>query len=592
MARVQVNPIAGPAVTPQATPVGHFERTDAGAQLGQLAEALKGLAPELAQFGHTVFEQNKERDVKAGTAKGDELFQEVVQAGKQIKAGEIAPHESKWYRAAAAEQLGRLNAARFGSTLKTAMEDPNSPLAASTDPADFDAFAKDQMEQYQQSIGQQDNFFTAAFNEGANKEVLGLRDQFASQAGTRLQTQVIEATYQEHQQTIEEGLRAGLTVDQIGKQIYERNTIQYALNPTSGAALSNTMLRAVIDTARKTENLEVLDILKHIPGGTKGSTLANTSMANKLVPDAIQEIRASRQQRYALANTEDRDERKEQLEVALGSLYDTLDAAQAGGTPLSEDQLRTLAQSVNPEDAARVYKAADAYKKRTEVDDEATASDLWSRVYRGTATYDDISSAFEADHLTQATSSKMRAEIRANRAKKGAAKALTQMPVLQEAKTRLRNLFIDQYGINRPEMKLRAEFAVQDMENDWVNWRRGEGAGADDSKVNEWIHGAITRHFTGRADADLKQSFGDAFKGTVLPPAGTTGPQPERNWEKAQVVDPNFLGTLTVELDKIARQPNYRLPPSVEEVLRRNNVKNIEEAKAFLDKQRAFLSSN
>lgn len=587
MARVQVNPIAAPAVTPQARVVDRASRTDAGAQLGQLADALKGLAPELAQYGNTVFQQDKEEDIKAGTAKGNEVFQEIIQTGQQIKAGEIAPHESRWYRAAAQEQLGRLQAAQFGSTLKTAMEDPNSPLATSTDPADFDKFAAEQLTAFKEQTGNTDAFFGRAFNEGANKELLGLRDQFASQAGTRLQTQVIEATYQEHQQTIEVGLREGLTMEQIGKQIYERNTIQYALNPSSGAALSSTMLRAVIDTARKTENLDVLDILKHIPGGSKGSTLSNTSMANKLVPEAEQQIRAARQQRYALASTEDRNQTEEAVETAMGGLYEALDAAQDAGlslTTVDPKRFADMVSAVDPTQVARVYRAFDQYKKRTDNDDEVIAKGLWSQAYRGTLTYDSVADAYEAGNLTVETSRKLRTEIRNNTRKGRAAKALTQQPQLQETKTRLRGLFIDQYGINAPEMRMRAELAVQDLEDDYIEWKRGEGAGSDDAATSQWLQDRTLSIFSKRADLDLKESTA-----AVLPkPGASTGPQPVQ-WEKGAVVKPNVLVGLAIHLDNMKKIPNYKLPASYEELLRRNGIKNAAEAEAFLKKQQSFV---
>lgn len=589
MARTQINPIAAPTVTPQARPVGHFERTDAGAQLGQLADALKGLAPELAQYGNTVFQQNRDEDVKAGTAKANEVYQEIVTTGQQIKAGEIAPHESKWYRAAASEQLGRLTSAKFGSTLKAAMEDPNSPLAQSTDPTEFDTFAEQARKDFlAQGVAGDDAFFNAAFNEGANKEVLAARDTFASQAGTRLQTQVIEATYQEHQQTIELGLQQGLTMEQIGQEIYRRNTIQYALNPSSGAALANTMRKAVLDTARKTENLEVLDILKHIPGGAKGSTLANTSQANKEVPEAEREIRAARQQRYALANTEDSNATEQAIEGALGGLYDSLDAASDAGlslTSVDPKKFADMVSAVDPTQVSRVYRAFDQYKKRTEVDDEVIAKGLWNQANRFTLTYDAVADAYENGDLTVETSRKLRTEIRNNNRKKGAAKALTQNPLMTETKTRLRGLFIDQYGINAPEMRMRAELAVQDLEDAWVQWRRGEGSAADDAMQSEWLQKQTLSIFSAKADVDLKEATA-----AVLPPKGSfnPGPQPVQ-WEKGLVTKPMFLQGLGAHLDNLRKIPNYRLPAAYEELLRRNGIKNAAEADAFLKKQQSFI---
>ncbi len=589
MARVQINPLSAPEVRPVAAPVDRFAQTDKGAQVSQLADALKGLAPELAQYGSTVFQQDKEADTAAGAAKANEVYADIQETGRQVKAGEIAPHESKWFRAAAEEQMGRLHAATFGSTLKAAMEDPTGSLAQSTDPADFDAFAKEQLAAYKATVGD-GKFFDRSFLAGANQETLQARDRFASQAGARLEKQVIEGTYIEHQQNIEAGLRSGASMEEIAKTIYARNTIQYALNPKAGAALSNTMIRSVIDYAQRTENLQVLDILDYVPGGAKGSMLSKTSLANKLIPEAIQSIRAARQQRYNLANTEDRQATKDAVEDSIGGLYEAMDKASDEGKTLTADEVKVFADqvsAVDPTQTERVYRTFQADKKRTDVDDEAIAGGLWQKAFRGSLNYDDVAAAYEHDSLTEETSRKLRTEIRRNKQGKGAAKALTQEPRLTETKTRLRNLFIDQYGVNKTEMKVRAEFAVQDLENAWVNYRRGEGAGADDATVNQWLHDAVTRHFINRADSDLRS----AFKGAMVPPAGTMFPTPIP-WEKGKVVDPPFLGTLSAEIEKFHKTPNYRFPPAVEEVLRRNHIKNIAEAEDFLKKQRSFAPSN
>jgi hypothetical protein len=587
MARVQPDKIASPMLQPVASPVDTFERSDAGEQAAQLALALKGFAPELAQYGNTVFQQKKEDDIKAGTAAGDSIYQEVVTAGQQIKAGEIAPHESKWFRAAAAEQLGRLNAARFSSTLRSAMEDPNSPLAESTDPADFDKFAEAARQEYvAQAVDGQDAFFTASFNEVSNKEVLSLRDQFASQAGTRLQTQVIEGTYIEHQQNIEDGLRAGKSLAEIAKTIYDRNTIQYALNPSAGTALSNTMVRAVIDYAKRTENLEVLDLLKHIPGGAKGSTLEKTSFANKLLEEATDNIRASRQQRYNLANTEDKNATEEAVEGAIGDLYVAMDVAEKEGRSLTKEEVKDFADRVavvDPSQSERIYRVAAAEKRRTEVDDEVIKQGLYEKAFRGTLTYDEVATAYESDDLTDSTARTLRQEIRANRAKRGAAKALTQQPQVQETKTRLRGLFIDQYGINAPEMRMRAELAVQDLENAWVEWRRGEGASADDAAISTFLQQQTLSIFSKKADVDLKESTA-----AVLPRSPSAGPVPV-TWEKGLVTKPAILQGLQIHLEHLKRIPNYKLPDSYGELLRRNGIKNPAEAEAFLKKQLQFI---
>lgn len=580
--RYQVGNIERPGIKPAAAPVDTFQRTGAGEQLSQLAQALSGLAPELRQFTDTVVVDQKQ--------KGTQFADEVVATGQQIKAGEIAPNESKYFRMAAKEQFGRLNAGKLASRLTTRMSDPNDPLNLSTDPSDFDAAVAEERAAYLSEVGGgDDSSFMAGFNQVSNQEIAARRESFSRQAGQRMETQVIQNTLQEHSEQIESGIAAGTSMKDIAQAIYERNTIQYALNPRSGNALSNTMRQAVYLTAKKLEDESVLELLKFIPGGPKNSMLASTKLSLEQTPDVLKEIRGARQQRYNLEATETRNDRNENIEIALGTMYDAIDEAQAAGKSLTTIDPKTFADTVSPADAQRVYRAFAAAQRRVDVDDEAIATGLWNSAFRSTLTYDDVANAYEGGHLTDETARRMRNEIKKNRAGSGAAKALTQNPRLQETKTRLTRLFIDQYGVNAPGIKWRAEIAVQKMENAFIEWARtpegqaGMKPGGDE-KMNDWLHNATLAFFLDNATPGLRK----ALKGIELPEQGSTGPKPVE-WQTAPVVPAYWLSQLAAELHKFDTQPNYKLPPAVEEVLRRNGVKNVAEAQEFLQRQRQFI---
>lgn len=578
MARVQVGKIERPGVKPVSSPVDTFKRTAAGTSVSQLAEALSGIAPELRAFTDTVVEGQKQG--------GRKYADELIAAGKQIKANEIAPHESQYFRMAAKEQFGRLNAGQFASRLTSRMSDPNDPLNQSTDPADFDAAVAEERSAYLAEVGGEgDHSFMAGFNASSNEEVAARREAFARQAGARMESQVIQNTLQEHSQQIENGIVAGKTMQEIAQGIYERNTIQYALNPKSGNALSNTMRQAVYLTAEKLEDESVLRLLDFIPGGPKNSMLSSTKLSLEKTPEVLKSIRAARQQRYNLESTEDRNERKEQVEVALGDMFDAIDKARASGQSLQTIDPRTFADTVMPSDAQRVYRAFAAAQRMIDVDDEAVANGLWNQAFRSTLTYDDVANAYENGHLTDETARKMRTEIKRNRSGQGAAKFLTKDQRLMETKQRLFQRFIDQYGINAPNVKLRAEAAVQKLENAWIMFKRtDQGMNASEDDVNAWLHEAGNTMFIDNATPGLRK----ALKGVDLPESTGIGPQVV-DWKKQAVVPPYWLGQLSKELDKYETTPNFRLPPSVEWTLNQLGIKNIAQAREFLQRQREFI---
>jgi hypothetical protein len=267
-------------------------------------------------------------------------------------------------------------------------------------------------------------------------------------------------------------------------------------------------------------------------------------------------------------------------------MYQAIDEAQAAGKSLTTIDPKTFANTVNPADASKVYRAFAAQQRRIDVDDEAIATSLWSRANRSTLTFDDVANAYDNGHLTEVTARQLRSEIRANRAGKGAAKALTQEPRLQETKGRLRQLFIDQYGVNAPGIKWRAEIAVQKMENAWIAFRRStEGQKADDEAVNSWLHNATLTYFLDDATPELRK----ALKGVDISHLGRgTGPKPV-DWQTGAVVPPFWLGQLEAELNRYTNQPNFRLPPAIEATLNQLGIKNVQQAKEFLQRQKQFI---
>jgi hypothetical protein len=587
-----IGKIDQPRLTPVASPVSAFVKTTAGQGLKDLAGALSDLAPNLQRFADSQIEDEK----KKGSAKAISLFEEVQETGKQIKAGEIAPHESKWFRLAAREQYGRLSAAKFAGDLQAAItSDPN--LKESTSAKDFDAFEANFRKQWlTEHVGEDaDPALDAGFGPRAEESMLNIRNGWIEQAGKRLENGVLEATYQEHQVTISELMQKGASWEQIGDALKIRNGGLYMANPKSGIGLTNSTLKAVIDVAVAERNTEILKILDYVPGGTPGSVLGKTSKARAMVEAATDNIRADRMSENNLAAQEDKKAANDAVDTVFDSLYDAMD--KAGKDNLSSVDVVEYAKALqrNPlikqEDIQRLYAAYNSYAKASDHDDDPVANGLWQRAFNGTLRSTDISEAFEHGSIKVDTARRMRSEIGAKRAGR-AAKALTEEPRFKDAESALRQLFIDQYGINKFEAKFRADQAVWQLKRDWVTFRRsekGQGAADDDTALNDWLQAANWSNFSKFADADTRAKLA-GLPVADRPPAGS-GPALVQ-WQEGKVISPSDLTQLASEVGAVRGRKRARFSPAAEELLRRNGINTLDEAQKFLDRQREFVSLN
>lgn len=522
--RTQVGDLAQPALRPTASPVDTFARTNAGQGLSQIADALGDLAPSLQRLAQQKIEEEKER----GRADATTIYADIQATGQKIKSGEIAPHQSKWYQGAAREQVGRLMASAYGQDLQHTVE-TDAELSITTDPEAFDRReAKIRADWLEANVDPNDRAFSAGFNTTAADGIRNARSSFIAGVSRRLDGQVLDNTYEEHQVTIRKGLEAGQSVEQIAMTLRERNNAIYTLNPKLGKALNRTTTEAIFDAARAFENPELLKLGKQMQGGVPGSTLADTREFASKVDEVEREIRVNRQNRLAAEEKDEKRERRANVDAVFDTAIETLTA-----DPFAD--VTALAQKVGEIDKAeapKMFRFAKAFATAANVDDRVVANGLYERAFGDDLTFDDVLSAFEAKQITVDTAKDLRAQIRSNRpGANRTGKALIQDPTFRQYFGHLEGQFFNAMGT---AVNAAREGSLMQLTREWVKYRQTpEGAAAKDEEIGDWLQLAVDRNFKRFATPDLRS---DAKEGTASKPDRPTNAPPEiPDWETEAV---------------------------------------------------------
>jgi hypothetical protein len=529
--RSEIGRLDQPTLRPSASPVDSFTAPRAGTQLADLANSLGELSPALQRLAAAQIEEEKER----GRTDATSIYEDIKATGQKIKTGEIAAHESKWYRAAAREQVGRLMAAAYAQDLQLATQS-NEELKESTDPQDFDTFeAAARQEWLSKTLEGEDPEFMAGFNATSAQGILNARQSFVAAAADRLDGQVLENTYTEHQITIKNGLQAGFTVEQIAKQISDRNAAFYLANPKlgpgkAGRSLNKTTIEAVFDAARAYEEPELLKILDHIPGGVKGSTIGQTRAALSKRDEVEREIRMNRQNRLA---AEEKDEKRARRE-AVDTVYDQAIAALEADPTVNVSQFAERLMNIDRAEVPKLFSMAKAFATAANVDDLGVASGLYERAFDGDLTFDTVAAAFAQGTITVKTAKDLRAQIKLNRSGRGS-KALVQDPVYSAYERDLDGLWLKQMG---DVPGARGVYARQQLRREWVSWQQSqEGAAASESQKIDWLQQAVTRNFIRFSDKETEtaRELVTTSRKPDQPQSAARGPQLPK-WETEEVI--------------------------------------------------------
>lgn len=503
MPRTQVGTLGTPRIQPVASPVDSFTAPNAGSKMREIATALQNLSPALNRLAAQQIDAEKERGRNDATA----IYEDVKATRDKIKTGEIAPHESRWYRAAAKEQVGRLMAAAYGQDLLLATQSDEA-LKDSTDPADFDEFeAQTRKRWMDEHADGEDPAFMAGFNAVSAQSIMNARQSFVSGAAQRLDGQVLDNTYTEHQLAIREALERGEGVEQIAANIAQRNAALYTANPklgagTAGRSLTKTTIEAVFDAARAYEDPELLKILDHIPGGVKGSTIGMTREALSQRDNVEREIRVNRQGRLS---AEEKDEKRKR-NVEVDTIYDGVLAALEENPETDVSPFATKMMNVDRAEVPKLYRMAKAFATAANRDDEGVAGDLYERAFENDLTFGEVADAFSEGLITVKTAKDLRAQIRGNRVGSGrsrGAKALIQDPVFAAFARDLDDMWVKHMG-DVPGS--RGVYSRQQLRREWVAFMQSEqGAAATEQEKLDWLQGTVTRVFLRFADAEVSE---------------------------------------------------------------------------------------
>lgn len=312
-------------ITPVASPVDDFVHTDGGRKLGQLAEALSSVAPEVSQFSDVLAKQQSETQKAEGEQKARQLFESGKSYREAIKRGDITADQSPWFQLGAKEQFGRVTAGQFSSDLQAAVE---KNLSDTTDVAQYDKFVQDFRKQWvQDNIGEdnRDLHFENGFGSMADQYASDSRRAFVAQAGQRLVKQVGDNHYGEVFTNAKHELEMNTSHDAIAAAINTINdrAIAMGVDPT----LANQMVvRAIGDLALQRKDTSVLDILKNVKAGNQ--TLDARPWAQKEIQDVTHDVHAEIQSDHVAAE----QERKEATDTAVDNLTNTVVAKLVNST--------------------------------------------------------------------------------------------------------------------------------------------------------------------------------------------------------------------------------------------------------------------
>lgn len=503
MPRPQVGALGAPRLQPVAAPVDSFTAPNGGAKMREFATALQNLAPSLQRLAVQQIDEEKERGRNDATA----IYEEVKATRDKIKTGEIAPHQSRWYRAAAKEQVGRLMASAYGQELLLATQ-ADEVLKNSTDPADFDEFEAEARKRWvEDNMDGEDPAFMAGFNAVSAQSILNARQSFVSGAADRLDGQVLDNTYIEHQLAIREALQRGAGIEEIAANIAQRNAAFYLANPKlgpgkAGRSLTKTTIEAVFDAARAYEDPELLKVLDHIPGGVKGSTIGMTRDALSKRDNVEREIRVNRQNRLAAEEKDEKRKRNDEVD----NIYDGVLAALEENPETDVTPFATKMLNVDRAEVTKLYRMAKAFQTAANRDDEGVSGNLYERAFENDLSFGDVADAFADGQITVKTAKDLRAQIRANKAGSGrsrGAKALIQDPVFTAFARDLDDMWVKHMG-DVPGS--RGVYSRQQLRREWVAFMQSEqGAAATEQEKLDWLQGTVTRVFLRFANSDVSE---------------------------------------------------------------------------------------
>lgn len=594
--RLQVDsPVGAAALRPAAAPVDTFVQTAEGKSLEQLAQGLAALSPALGRFSDVLSQRKAEGDFAAGTKKARELSESAKTFKEAIKNGLITPNQSPWFMAGLREQFGRLAADRMNFEMLTTMANDET-MQTSTNASDFDAFAQNFTQQWQENNldpGNRDLHFEKGFGSKADAYLADAQRTFAAQLAGRVVKYAGDGHFSEVLNNVMAEWGRHATPETIGASITELNDAAVARG--MGGDLVNKMtIDAVISAAKRTNDPEMLNLLDHIMSnkadskGKRPSLSSITYGAKALYgdensPGAFVEIAAENQTRNSREHAAAELKKTQAVEGLLTNAWQALDKTNGqADLKVVRDQM----MSVAPEKVSMLYEMQNAWNDHTLRDEPLEAASAFRRVFtvnpgESYTTLEDAAAMLANRQLSIPTYRQLVNDIQ-ERDKEG--NRFEKDNMLKSAQSQIRRMFGVEFGGTgeMPNANRLAEEAVDEFSMRYIRWRSGPGKDADEKTVRTWIHDARLEVFSSKTNADASKDFEQV-------PHANMGPQPP-NPDEMLVTDPTNLDLLETELGEIINhQGRNGFSPQAISVLQYAGIAPTAEAvQEFLKKQRGF----
>jgi hypothetical protein len=496
------------------------------------------------------------------------------------------------------ESFGRISAGKWSSDFRQAVGS-DTTLSSSTNMEDFDAFYGEHRTKWlEENVGAEarDQYFETGFGNKSQAYYEAMRDQFATQTSKNTWAQSVEALQVEIGQHLDNvlgdpTLLAKMPREQIAASIGEFMTSRIRNYGMDGSLVNKAAAQAVVQWAVNNEDITALDLLKQIPGGTKGSNLLNIVAVGEMYTKAQEDIARWSQFKKSTAETErKRAEEAEQDAIFtsfIGQLENTDTPSSINPTPL----INALIESgQDPLQATQqVHGMLDVYGNRIYHDDEYVAARLWSDIFNVSnvedpsfVTGDTLRKAFLVDRsLSNQTFNAMNSALAQRESRAGSGSETD--PILDKGFSDLRSLFKQSLGeFENTGDAVRFLNAKRELNAKYAQWRFGEGKDATPAEAREWVTQQALLVGTRRIGPIIGNSVEEALSvGTNI------------DWEQGPVVEEKVFARFASTLIEAQRSTyvgqGFSIPEQLTYVLLSVGLEpTLENAFLFMNTQASF----
>lgn len=366
--RLQVsNPLEREELIPRAAPIDSFVQPGP-TRLGQLAQGLAELAPELRRLGMVQGQKEAEKQKAAG----EQAAREAAESGKAFRQaqqeGLIGRHQNPWFRLGFKTHYGRASARKYALALE---QQSREWIKSGALPEDFAQLESEFRQQWiAENVGEEgrDLAFEQGFGAQVDQFTHNINQAFNAAAGARMQERTLDShatiTYGHLKDAFEGG-----DPSQVAAIIQEETDLLVQQMGVDGTLANQKVVDAVINYARDSRNEDVLDLLDNIKGGT--GPLSHTDYGSDHIAKARDEILRLRVQ--------DDQEARFELEVQGRAIEQAISDKLAAGDWDIGAELRQLAK-YNPSAASQYASAASSVRGAQIVDDPDVMADLTRRI--------------------------------------------------------------------------------------------------------------------------------------------------------------------------------------------------------------------